>query len=95
MPDQGQLFDAPGGVVTHGPWVAVCGDPGPYAIRRPTPKSPQQLEVLSCTRPRGHDGPLHAYADADARVLASWHRNGTANYPPVIRSTFPQHPRRS
>lgn len=71
--------------VVRGPSIKLCGFPGPYAIRRPTPKSPHRLEVLTCTRPDNHGGGFHQHADKDARVLASWDRAGNPNFPPILK----------
>lgn len=72
--------------VVRGPWVKPCLAHGPYAIRRPTPKSPFRLEVLTCTRHDGHPGPFHQHTDRDAAVIAQWHRDGRPDYPPVMRA---------
>lgn len=66
-------------------WVAVCGDPGPYCIRRPTPKNPHRLEVLRCTRPASHPGGFHQYAEADRGVIAQWDRSGKPDFPLIIQ----------
>lgn len=71
--------------VVRGPWIAPCGDPGPYAIRRPTPKAPNRLQVLTCTRPRGHNPLFHQAADGESRVLAQWTADGRPDFPPVIK----------
>lgn len=73
-----------GAVIVCGPWVVPCGNPGPYSIRRPTPRSPYRLEVLTCTRPENHPGETHSYARPGSGVLAQWTRSGKPVYPPTI-----------
>lgn len=80
------LFDAdllPSEMV--GPWVRPCGAPGPYAIRRPTPKQPTRLEIASCTRPENHGGAFHQHADARYGVICQWTRDGRADWPPLVK----------
>jgi hypothetical protein len=79
------LDDGP--VRPSGPWMAHCGNPGPYAIRRPTPKNIGRLEVLICTRPHGHQDQLHMYAEPDGRIIAAWYRDGRPHWPGLLKGT--------
>lgn len=92
MGDELHLFEPGDPVVVRGPWVAQCGDPGPYAIARPTPKSPFRLQVLTCTRAAGHDPRLHQHAAHDRGVIAEWGRDGAPTYPPVLNPRRPARP---
>lgn len=74
-------FDTP-----PGPWQRTCDNPGPYAIRRPTPKFINRLEVLTCTRPAGHPPDQHQHATAAQGVIASWAADGTPIYPPRMEA---------
>lgn len=58
-----------------GPWAAHCGDPGPYCMKAPTPKSPNRLVILDCNRPRHHKGD-HAHYTSEAKIVAKWGRDG-------------------
>lgn len=71
--------------VPTGPYVKLCGSVGPYAVRRPLPKQPQRLEVLSCTRPDSHGGPFHQAATPEGTVIAQWDRSGNPLYPSIIK----------
>jgi hypothetical protein len=77
------LDDGP--VRPAGPWAAHCGNPGPYAIRRPTPKNIGRLEVLICTRLHGHQDQLHMYAEPDGRIIAAWYRDGRPHWPELLK----------
>lgn len=84
------VYDEPVG----GPWAAVCGVPGPYAIRRPTRLNIARLEVLTCTRPAGHPD-SHQYATFELGVLASWAPSGAPIFPRPITARSddgPAHP---
>jgi hypothetical protein len=87
--DQLALLTVEAAEPLSGPWVRRCGDPGPYALARPTPKSPHRLQIVDCTRPDRHGGAFHAHATADERVLASWGLDGTPNFPPTIKREGP------
>lgn len=65
--------------------MPLCGAPGPYAIRRPTPSMPNRLEVLSCTRPRDHGGDRHQHAVTDIGVIAEWKRDGQMAFPELVQ----------
>ena len=82
--DQMALDLAARAEVVQGPWVRPCGDLGPYAVRRPTPKHPNRLVVLACNRPDGHAGAFHTHTNHDAVPVASWGRDGRPNFPPII-----------
>lgn len=66
-------------------WVRLCGVPGPYCVRRPTPKAPLRLEVLTCTRPERHDGDFHQHATESEGVIATWGRDGKPISPKPLK----------
>lgn len=81
---QQQLFRPYDEAPLSGPWVALCDDPGPYAIRRPTSLNIGRLEVLRCTRPVDHPNFLHVAAEPGGRVLAAWTPAGEPRWPAII-----------
>lgn len=81
---QAVLFDAPTGASQNRAWIPLCGYGGPYSLRRPTPGRPDRLELLTCTRPAGHGGDRHQYAELDRGVVAQWDRGGRPIWPPIV-----------
>jgi len=83
--EQQQLLSSVGPApVTRGPWLTLCGEVGPYAIKRPTAKNVFRLEVLRCTRPHGHGGTFHQYSEPERGPIAQWDRSGHHLWPPVV-----------
>lgn len=78
------LFQLGGEGTVQRRWIAPCGRSGPYAVRRPTPANPGRLLVLTCTRPEGHVGAFHQFADDGGQVVAQWDRAGRPDWPPTI-----------
>ncbi len=88
-PDAGEQLALLTGVADRtppGPWRAVCGAVGPYAIPEYGPTGRRKLVILTCTRPKGHDPRFHQAADARSVVLASWSPNGLPILPPTLRA---------
>ena len=81
------MFDPDDYVGARGLWVTQCGDPGPYAINRPTPKMLRRLEVLRCNLAAGHPTPFHCYCEPDRGTIARWKRDGTPDFPREIKPT--------